>query len=59
VAEIEIREFLDALGQSQFAPWFDDLDAIAATKVTVALTRLSLGNFSNVKGVGEVFSSSG
>jgi putative addiction module killer protein len=32
--------------------WFDHLKAEAAAKVSVALTRLESGNFSNVKGVG-------
>ena len=50
--EVEIHEFLDASGRSPFARWFGDLDAGAAARVTVTLTRLSLGNFSNVKGVG-------
>jgi putative addiction module killer protein len=52
VSEIEIQEFLDISGQSSFARWFDGLNAAAAARVTVALTRLSLGNFSNVEGVG-------
>jgi putative addiction module killer protein len=50
--EIEIREFLDASGQSVFARWFDGLNAVAAARVTVALTRLGQGNFSNVEGAG-------
>lgn len=49
---MEIREFLDARGGSPFADWFDDLDAQAAAKVAVALTRLERGNLSNAKGVG-------
>ncbi len=49
---MEIREFLDAGGTSPFADWFDDLDAQAAAKVTVALTRIEQGNLSNVKTVG-------
>ena len=49
---MEIWEFLDARGGSPFARWFDDLDAQAAAKVTVALTRLERGNLSNAKGVG-------
>ena len=47
-----IREYLDARGRSPFAEWFEDLDARAAAKVTVALTRIETGNLSNVKGVG-------
>jgi putative addiction module killer protein len=52
VREIEIQEFLDASGRSPFARWFDGLNAVAAARVAVALTRLSQGNFSNVEGVG-------
>jgi putative addiction module killer protein len=52
VAEIEIREFLDQSGASPFAGWFAGLNAVAAARVTIALTRLGLGNFSNVEGVG-------
>src|SRR5918996_4683680 len=47
-----IREYVDARGRSPFAEWFDDLDARAAAKVTVALARIEMGNLSNVKGVG-------
>ena len=43
---------MDARGRSPFAEWFDDLDAGAAAKVTVALGRIEMGNLSNVKGVG-------
>ena len=50
--EIEIHEFLDASGRSPFSHWFEDLNAVAAARVTVALARLSQGNFSNVEGVG-------
>jgi putative addiction module killer protein len=49
---VTVREFLDRDGSSPFAKWFASLDAIAAAKVTTALLRLGLGNFSNVKGVG-------
>jgi putative addiction module killer protein len=49
---MEIREYLDADGYSGFAAWFDRMDAVAAAKVTVAITRLGSGNFSSVKGVG-------
>ena len=49
---MRITEYLDASGNSPFAGWFDRLDAHAAVKLTVALTRISQGNLSNVKGVG-------
>jgi putative addiction module killer protein len=48
-----IREYLDSEDQSPFAKWFEDLDSIAAAKVTTALYRLEQGNHSNVKSVGE------
>ena len=47
-----VLEYLDRAGSSPFAAWFRGLDAAAAAKVTTALRRLELGNFSNVKGVG-------
>ncbi|MGA3166374.1 MAG: type II toxin-antitoxin system RelE/ParE family toxin [Terriglobia bacterium] len=49
---VDVREYLDHEGNSPFAVWFDDLNAQAAAKVTMAVTRLGQGNFSNVKGVG-------
>ena len=49
---IEVREYTDPHGRSPFQQWFEDLDARAAAKVTVALARLAQGNVSNVKGVG-------
>ena len=49
---IDVREYLDREGNSPFAVWFDDLNAPGAAKVTMAVTRLGQGNFSNVKGVG-------
>jgi putative addiction module killer protein len=47
-----IVEYLDATGRSPFAGWFDGLNSTAAAKVTVALTRIELGNLSSVKTVG-------
>ena len=49
---LTVREFLERDGSSPFAKWFAGLDATAAAKVTTAVRRLELGNFSNVKGVG-------
>jgi putative addiction module killer protein len=49
---IDVREYNDREGKSPYAVWFNRLNAQAAAKVTTALTRLALGNFSNVKGVG-------
>jgi putative addiction module killer protein len=52
VPEIELLEFLDPSGKSPFARWFDNLNAVAAARVTIGLTRLRHGNFSNVESVG-------
>lgn len=49
---IRIQEYLDASGRSPFGLWFGRLDNAAAARVTTSLTRLGLGNWSNVKGVG-------
>ncbi len=49
---IEVREYLDAEGNSPYAKWFDRLNVTAAVKVTTAVHRMEQGNFSNVKGVG-------
>lgn len=49
---IAVEEYIDAQGRSPFARWFDRLPAQAAAKVTVAVTRMSQGNLSQVKGVG-------
>lgn len=47
-----LNEYLDDRGASPFARWFSRLDARAAAKVVVALTRLEQGNLSNLKPVG-------
>ena len=49
---MRITEYLDASGKSPFAGWFNELDAQAAVKITVALIRIGQGNLSNVKSVG-------
>ena len=49
---VEIREYLESDETSPFREWFDQLRSDAARKVTTALYRLGLGNFSNVKSVG-------
>lgn len=48
-----IKEYIEKNGQSPFARWFEDLDSVAAAKITTALYRLEQGNYSNVKSVGE------
>jgi putative addiction module killer protein len=49
---IELRGYTDENGNKPFAQWLEDLDAAAAAKVTIALTRMEQGNFSRVKSVG-------
>ena len=49
---VDVLEYRDPLGRSPFRDWFDDLNAEAARKVTTALYRVGLGNFSNAKSVG-------
>jgi len=49
----EIREYLDESENSPFAVWFNNQEPVTAAKITTALTRLEIGNFSNVKGVGK------
>ena len=49
---IALRGYIDEQGKQRFADWLDGIDSMAAAKVTIALTRMELGNFSNVKGVG-------
>jgi putative addiction module killer protein len=50
--EIAIRSFVAADGRIPFQAWLDSLDRHTQARITVALTRLSRGNRSNVKGVG-------
>jgi putative addiction module killer protein len=44
--------YVDERKKTPFKAWFEDLDPSAAARITVALTRLELGNHSNVKSVG-------
>ena len=44
-----IREYTREDGSSPFEEWFNSLDSIAASKITVAISRLELGNTSNIK----------
>ena len=49
----ELQFYLAGNGSAPFETWFAGLDASAAAKVTVALSRLERGAVSNVKAVGE------
>ncbi len=48
-----LRYYIAADGGRPFVEWFDSLEANAAAKVTAALTRMSEGNLSHVKSVGD------
>jgi putative addiction module killer protein len=49
----ELRGYVDEIGNKRFAKWFEGLDAVAAAKVAIALTRIEQGNLSNTKGLGK------
>ncbi len=49
---IDVREYQDTDGRSPFAQWFTGLNAQAAAKVTIAITRIGQGHTANLKGVG-------
>jgi putative addiction module killer protein len=49
---IEVLLYEQKDGDAPFKVWFDNLGRQAAAKVTIAIERLRLGNFSNIKGVG-------
>jgi putative addiction module killer protein len=53
---MKVQEYIREDNSNPYQKWFDDLDPIAAAKVTVAKSRLELGNTSNIKwfdGIGE------
>jgi putative addiction module killer protein len=52
-SSFEIIEYVDSSGGSPFRHWFDALDAVVAARVTAALARLALGNWSRAKSVGD------
>jgi putative addiction module killer protein len=49
---MQVLQYLTSAGDNPFSNWFDNLDAQAAAKVTIALARMEEGNLSNAKGVG-------
>ena len=54
--KIHVKEYLLINGTSPYGIWFESLDALAAAKITIAISRLELGNTSNIKwfdGIGE------
>ena len=56
VCEVNVQEYVRKDGNSPYQKWFNSLDHIAAAKITVAISRLELGNTSSIKwfgGIGE------
>lgn len=49
---IRLTQYINSDGMSPFDKWFMELNSEAAVKVTKAIYKLELGNFSNVEGVG-------
>ncbi len=49
---VDIREYLDRDEHNHFREWRSKLNPEARRKVTTALYRVGLGNFSNTKSVG-------
>ncbi len=49
---IEIRQYIDRLGQCPFLRWLDHLSDEAQARVARALERLEHGNLSSVKALG-------
>jgi putative addiction module killer protein len=53
---MNVQEYIREDGSNPYQTWLDGLNAMAAVKVTIARSRLELGNMSNVKwfdGIGE------
>lgn len=50
---ILIVEYQDAAGYSPFGKWLDSLSTQAFAKVSAVVARMELGNFGDVKPVGE------
>ena len=48
---IELRDYIDEKGNKRFASWLEAIEATAAAKVTIALTRMEQGNLSKTKSV--------
>lgn len=49
----EIRNYKTGDGEVPFDHWFNDLDSIAAAKITTAVLRMQSGNLGDHKSVGK------
>ncbi|GLQ88270.1 type II toxin-antitoxin system RelE/ParE family toxin [Dyella flagellata] len=47
-----ITEYVDSKGRNHYAEFFNDLPAVAAAKVTVAVVRMETGHSSGLKSLG-------
>lgn len=51
-ATLDLVAYRNSSGDEPFTNWLNDLDAVAAAKVTTVLLRLTHGNLSGLKSVG-------
>lgn len=51
--KINVEQYIKENGTCPFEKWFNKLNSIAAAKISTALYRMELGNFSNVKSLGD------
>lgn len=51
-AALDLVAYRNLSGHEPFTNWLNDLDAVAAAKVTTVLLRLAHGNLSGLKSVG-------
>jgi putative component of toxin-antitoxin plasmid stabilization module len=49
---VEILEYVDARSRSPYRDWVLNLDAVAAARISSAVLRIGVGNFSLAKSVG-------
>jgi putative addiction module killer protein len=52
MTEVEVLEYVDTRGRSPYRDWVVKLDASAAARISSAVLRMELGNFSIAKSVG-------
>jgi len=53
ISIVKLVQYETEDGACPFADWFDELDVQAALKVRTALARMEVGNFGDVKPVGQ------
>ena len=51
---MNVQEYIREDGTSPYQKWFNSLDPVAAAKITIAQSRLELGNTSNIKWLGGI-----